>query len=81
MLIEGCEMKKAYLNYKKYCEEEGYNAFRNKIFILRFGDVVNKLATAKNKTHYWYYIIKESFKNKYREINVEIDLDDITSDP
>jgi hypothetical protein len=40
-------MKKAYLNYKKYCEEEGYNAFRSKIFILRFGSVVNKLTTTK----------------------------------
>jgi tRNA 2-selenouridine synthase SelU len=26
------EMKKAYEDYKKYCEEEGYNAFSNKAF-------------------------------------------------
>jgi tRNA 2-selenouridine synthase SelU len=34
--IKRYEMKKAYTDYKKYCEEEGYNVFSNKTGGLRF---------------------------------------------
>ncbi len=50
--IKGYEMKKTYMDYKKSCEKDGYNAFSNKIFGLRSISVVNKLSTTKNKTHY-----------------------------
>jgi phage/plasmid-associated DNA primase len=58
-------MKKAYEDYKKYCEEEGYNAFSNKAFWLRLGSDVNNLWSTKNKTHCRVYLIKDSIKNKY----------------
>jgi hypothetical protein len=32
---KGYELKKAYSDYKKYCEEESYNGFSNKAFGLR----------------------------------------------
>jgi hypothetical protein len=55
--IKGSEMKKAYRDYKNHYEEESYNAFSNKTFRLRLGNVVNKMSTIKNKTHYRYYLI------------------------
>jgi hypothetical protein len=76
--IKGYEMNKAYLDYQKYCVEDGYNAFPNKRFEFRLGWIVNKMSTPKNKTHYTYYLIKDSVKNKY--IEVVLDLDDITYD-
>jgi hypothetical protein len=57
-------MKKANSDYKKYWEEEDYNAFSNKTFGLRLGRVVNKMSTTKNKNHFRYYLIKDSVKNK-----------------
>jgi methyl coenzyme M reductase subunit D len=42
---KGYEMKKVYSDYKKYGEEEGFNAFRNKIFGLKLGSVVNKISS------------------------------------
>jgi hypothetical protein len=33
--IKGYEMKKAYLDYKRCCEEEGYNAFSDNTSVLR----------------------------------------------
>jgi phage/plasmid-associated DNA primase len=38
--IKGYEMKKAYVDYKKYCQKEGYNVFSNKTFGLRSGRVI-----------------------------------------
>jgi phage/plasmid-associated DNA primase len=51
---KGYEMKKAYSDYKKYCQEEGYNAFSNKTFGLILDNVANKMSTTNNKTHYRY---------------------------
>jgi hypothetical protein len=76
--IKGYEMTKADTDNKKWCEAEDYNAFSNKRFGLRLGSIVNKLSTTINKTHYRYYLIKDSVKNKYG--GVKIDLDDITYD-
>jgi hypothetical protein len=45
---KGYEMKKIYLDYKKYCEGKSYNGFSNKNFGLRLGSVVNKVSTNKN---------------------------------
>jgi hypothetical protein len=64
-------MKKAYLNYKKYGVEDGYNPFSDKTFELRYGNAANKLSATKTKTRYRYYLIKDSIKNKYP--NIEID--------
>jgi hypothetical protein len=50
--IKGYEMKKAYSNNKKYCEEEGYIIFSNQTFGLRLGSVGNKLSATKKKTYY-----------------------------
>jgi hypothetical protein len=61
--IKGYEMKKAYSDSKKYCEEEGYNVLRNKTSGLRRGNVVNRISTTKNKTHYRYFLIRDSLKN------------------
>jgi hypothetical protein len=69
-------MKKADMNYKKYSEEEGYNPLSNQAFELRLCNAFNKLSTTKNKTHYRYYLIKYTIKNKY----VKCDLDHITCD-
>jgi hypothetical protein len=74
------EMKKAYLNYKKCCEEKCHNAFGNNTFELRLGSVVNKFSTTRSKLHFRYYLSKDSFKNAYMESGVEIDLDDIIYD-
>jgi hypothetical protein len=41
-------MKKAYPDYKKYYQEEGYNEFKIKAFGLRLWNVVNKLSATKN---------------------------------
>jgi hypothetical protein len=62
--LKGYEMKKSYSDTKKYAEEEGYNAFSNMSFELVLGNIVNKISTTKNKTHYRYYLIKESSNNK-----------------
>jgi hypothetical protein len=72
---KGYEMKKPHLDYWKYSEEEGYNAFSNKTFGLRLGSVVKKVSTTKGKSHDRYYLINEGIKNKYRESDdVEIDV-------
>jgi hypothetical protein len=76
--IKGYEMKKAYSDYKKYCQGEGYNAFSNKTFSLRLGDVVNKMSTTKNKNHFRYYLIKDRVKNKYAK-DIVVDFDDIST--
>jgi hypothetical protein len=78
MFIKRYEIKKACSDYKKYSEEDSYNIFSNKTFGLRLGSVVNKVSKTKNKTHYMYFMIKDSVENKYRNIDVEIDLDDIS---
>jgi phage/plasmid-associated DNA primase len=54
-ISKGYEMKKAYSDYKKYCEEDGYNEFGNKTFGFRLSSVFNKMSTTKNKTHSRYY--------------------------
>jgi tRNA 2-selenouridine synthase SelU len=41
-LVKGYEINKAHTDYKNYCEEEGYNAFRNRPFGLRLDSIVNK---------------------------------------
>jgi hypothetical protein len=71
-------MKTSYADYKKFWKEEDCNAFGNKTFGLRLGCTIDKLSTTKNKTCYRFYLIKNSFKNKYQ--NVEIDFDDIMHD-
>jgi hypothetical protein len=40
-------MKKSYMNYKKYYEENDYNAFSNKTIELRFG-IKQKIAPIIN---------------------------------
>jgi hypothetical protein len=70
------EMKKAYTDYQKDCEEGAYDAFSNKTFGLRLSRVANKMSTTKNNNHYRNYLIKDSVKNKYPE--AEFDLNDIT---
>jgi hypothetical protein len=62
--IKRYAIKRANLNYKKNCEEEGYNAFNKKIFGLRLNSIVNKLSTTKSKSHSRYYLIQEWIKNK-----------------
>jgi hypothetical protein len=75
-------LKKAYSDYKKYCEEESYNGFSNKAFGLRWESVADKVSATKNRLHYRYYLIKDNIKNKYKERNdVEIDLEYLIDDP
>jgi hypothetical protein len=76
MLTKGNEMKKACTDYTKYCVEEGYIQFHNNAVGLRLDSVLNKPSTTKNITRYIYYLIKDNAKNKYQEI--EKDLDDVT---
>jgi hypothetical protein len=38
------------------------------------------MSVTKNKTHYRYYLIKDSVKNKYSSDEVEFALRDITCD-
>jgi hypothetical protein len=73
-------MKKAYIDYKKYCEEESYNVFSNKAFRLRLGNDLNKFSTPRKTTYHMYYLIKKNIKNKYQEVEIEAGLDDITYD-
>jgi hypothetical protein len=57
-------MNKTYACFKKYFEEEGYNAFSNKTIVLRLGYIVNKISITKKKTRDRYYLIKDRVKNK-----------------
>jgi hypothetical protein len=47
-------MKKAYLDYKKYCKEDCCDAFSNKTFGLRLESFVNEVLSVKNKSHKMY---------------------------
>jgi hypothetical protein len=55
-------MNKTYTCFKKYFEEEGYNAFSNKAIVLRLGYAVNKISITKKKAHDRYYLIKDRVK-------------------
>jgi hypothetical protein len=80
IFTKGTEMKKDCTDYKKYCEEESYNAFSNKAFRLGLRSVRNKFSTTKKTTHHMYYLIKENTTNKYQEVEIEVGLYDITYD-
>jgi hypothetical protein len=80
MLTKGNEMKKAYTDYLEYCIEDGYIQFHDNSFKLRLESALNKLSTSKNTTRHIYYRIKDNVKNKYSEIEIKKDLDDVAYD-
>jgi ribosomal protein S21 len=77
-LIKGNDMEKAYLKYKKSCEEEGYNSFRNKTYGSRYLSATNKISRTKNKSHYRYYMIKDCVKNNPNIERISIKISTIT---
>jgi hypothetical protein len=80
MFTKGNEIKKVYTYYKKYGEEDDYNTFSNKAFRLRLESVLNKFSATKKMTHHMHNLMKENAKNKYLDVEIEADLDDITYD-
>jgi hypothetical protein len=64
---ERYENQEVYVDYKKYCEINGYMPFSNRMFTLRMKSVINIFKSSKNKKTFRYYLIKDEIKKRYEE--------------
>ncbi|GMO20442.1 MAG: hypothetical protein Ta2E_11670 [Mycoplasmoidaceae bacterium] len=69
------DVTKAYHDYSRYCENENYQAFGNKMFKLKILSVPDEIRTTKDNKTLRYYAMKNNLRTRYdmdNDDNIEL---------